>query len=222
MNLATFYLVCFVVGFALSVLSFLMGVHLPGKLHLPHLGLHHGGHVHVHLPHAGGHAAPSAAARAGAPAGGEVSPINFVTLMAFLTWFGGIGYILTRYSALLGAFALLLAVLGGLGGASIIFLFMAKVLVQPDENLDPADYEMVGVLGKLSVGIRAGGTGEIVYAQGGTRKSAAARTEDASVIEKGSEVVVARFEKGIAYVRRWEDMTGEDTATPAGEAEKKP
>jgi hypothetical protein len=134
MNLATFYLVCFVVGFALSVLSFLMGVHLPGKLHLPHLGLHHGGHVHVHLPHAGGHAAPSAAARAGAPAGGEVSPINFVTLMAFLTWFGGIGYILTRYSALLGAFALLLAVLGGLGGASIIFLFMAKVLVQPDEN----------------------------------------------------------------------------------------
>lgn len=219
MNLATFYLVCFVVGFTLSVLSFLMGVHLPGKFHLPHLGLHHGGHVHVHLPHAGGHAAPGGAR--GPQAGGEVSPINFVTLMAFLTWFGGIGYILTRYSALLGAFALLLAVLGGLGGAAIIFLFMAKVLVQPDENLDPADYEMVGTLGRLSVGIRAGGTGEIVYAQGGTRKCAAARAEDGAVIDKGSEVVVTRFEKGIAYVRRWEDLTSEDTATPAGEAEKK-
>ena len=155
MNLATFYLVCFVVGFALSVLSFLMGVHMPGKFHLPHLG--HGGHVHVHLPHAGGHAAPGGAR--GTHAGGDVSPVNTVTLVAFLTWFGGIGYILTRYSTLLGVFALLLSVLAGLAGASLIFLFMAKVLVRPDENMDPADYEMVGTLGKLSVGIRAGGTG---------------------------------------------------------------
>jgi len=221
MNLATFYLICFVVGFALSVLSFLMGVHLPGKFHLPHLGMHHGGDIHVHLPHAGGHAAHGGAAHAGAQAGGEVSPVNFVTLMAFLTWFGGVGYLLTRYSTLLGAFALLLAVLGGLGGAAIIFLFMAKVLAHPDENLDPADYEMVGTLGRLSVGIRAGGTGEIVYTQGGTRKSAAARSEDGSAIEKGSEVAVTRFEKGIAYVRRWEDLTGEDSAAPADEAEKK-
>jgi membrane protein implicated in regulation of membrane protease activity len=219
MNLATFYLVCFVVGFVFSVLSFLMGVHMPGKFHLPHLG--HGGHIHVHLPHAGGHAAPGAGSHGnGGHAGGDVSPVNTVTLMAFLTWFGGIGYILTRYSAFLGLFALLLAVLAGLGGASIIFLFMAKVLIRPDENMDPADYEMVGTLGRLSVGIRAGGTGEIVYSQGGTRKSVAARTEDGSAIEKGSEVAVTRFEKGIAYVRRWEDLTGEESA-PADEAEKK-
>ena len=220
MNLATFYLVCFVVGFVLSVLSFLMGVHLPGKFHLPHLG--HGGPVHVQPPHAGAHVAPSGAARGGAQSGGDVSPLNTVTLMAFLTWFGGIGYILTRYSALLGVFALLLSVLAGLVGASLIFLFMARVLVRPDESMDPADYEMVGTLGKLSVGIRAGGTGEIVYAQGGTRKSAAARAEDGSIIERGSEVAVTRFEKGIAYVRRWEDLTGEDTAAPAGESGKKP
>ena len=217
MNLATFYLVCFVVGFALSMLSFLMGMHMPGKFHLPHLG--HGAHLHVHLPHAGGHAAPNGGH--GAQTGGDVSPVNTVTLMAFLTWFGGIGYILTRYSAVLGVFALLLSVLGGLVGASLIFLFMARVLVRPDENMDPADYEMVGALGKLSVGIRAGGTGEIVYSQGGTRKSAAARAEDGAVIEKGSEVVVTRFEKGIAYVRRWEDLTGEDSAESAGEAKKK-
>jgi membrane protein implicated in regulation of membrane protease activity len=220
MNLATFYLVCFVVGFVFSVLSFLMGMHMPGKFHLPHFGMHNGGHLHVHLPHAGGYAAPGGGANDGAHAGGEVSPVNTATLMAFLTWFGGIGYILTRYSALLGIFALLLAVVGGLGGASLIFLFMAKVLVRPDESMDPADYEMVGTLGRLTVGIRAGGTGEIVYTQGGTRKSAAARAEDGSTMEKGSEVAVTRFEKGIAYVRRWEDLTGEDSATPADEAEK--
>ena len=218
MNLATFYLICFVVGFAFSVISFLMGVHLPGKFHLPHLG--HGGHVH--LPHAGGHAAPGGGARgSSARAGGDVSPINSVTLMAFLTWFGGIGYILTRYSVVLGVLTLMLAVLGGLGGAGLIFLFMAKVLVRPDEAMDPADYEMVGTLGKLSVSIRAGGTGEIVYVQGGTRKSVAARSEDGSAMDKGAEVAVTRFEKGIAYVRLWEDLAGEGNDAPAGEAEKK-
>ena len=218
MNLATFYFVCFVVGFVFSVLSFLMGVHMPGKFHLPHLG--HGGDLHLHLPHAGGHAVPGEGAHGG-HAGGEVSPINIATLMAFLTWFGGIGYILTRYSALLGIFALLLSVAAGLGGACLIFLFMAKVLIRPGETMDPADYEMVGTLGRLSVGIRAGGTGEIVYTQGGTRKSAAARSEDSSAMEKGSEVAVTRFEKGVAYVRRWEDLAGEDSAAPASGAEDK-
>ncbi|HXZ26636.1 MAG TPA: hypothetical protein VEG08_01415 [Terriglobales bacterium] len=220
MTLANFYLICFAVGFIFSVLSFLLGMHMPGRFHLPHLG--HGGHIHVHVPHAGGHAAPGGGARGtGARVGGEVSPVNTVTLMAFLTWFGGIGYILTRYSVVLGVLTLILAVLGGLTGAGLIFLFMAKVLIRPDDTMDPADYEMVGTIGKLSVGIRAGGTGEIVYVQGGTRKSAAARSEDDGILEKGSEVAITRFEKGIAYVRRWEDLTGEADAAPADEVERK-
>jgi hypothetical protein len=40
--------------------------------------------------------------------------------------------------------------------------------------------------------------------QGGTRKSAAARAEDQAAIPLGTEVVVARFEDGIAYVRRFD------------------
>ncbi|HUK88069.1 MAG TPA: hypothetical protein VLT85_10430, partial [Terriglobales bacterium] len=60
-----------------------------------------------------------------------------------------------------------------------------------------------------------------VYVQGGTRKSAAARSEDGSTLEKGSEVAITRFEKGIAYVRRWEDLTGEADGAPADEVERK-
>jgi membrane protein implicated in regulation of membrane protease activity len=108
----------------------------------------------------------------------------------------------------------------GLAGAAIVFWFLAKVLVKPDENLDPADYVMVGTLGKLTVGIRDKGTGEIVYVQGGTRKSAAARSEDGSPIEKGTEVVITQFEKGIAYVRRWDELAGEPRAEQARGAEQ--
>jgi hypothetical protein len=65
---------------------------------------------------------------------------------------------------------------------------------------------MVGVLGKLSSPIRAGGTGELIYSQEGTRRVAGARSEDGAAIPKGIEVVVTRYEKGIAYVRTWEEF----------------
>jgi membrane protein implicated in regulation of membrane protease activity len=106
--------------------------------------------------------------------------------------------------------ALLVSVLSGIGGAAIIYLFLSRVLSSPDEELDPADFEMVGVLGKLSVRIREGGTGELIYSQAGTRRVCAARTEDGSTILKGTEVVVTRYERGIAYVRPWSEMSGED------------
>jgi hypothetical protein len=69
---------------------------------------------------------------------------------------------------------------------------------------------MVGVLGRVSGRIRAGGTGEMIFSQEGSRRSAAVRSEDGTEIVRDTEVVVTRFEKGIAYVRRWEDLTGAD------------
>jgi membrane protein implicated in regulation of membrane protease activity len=208
MTWADFYLVCFIAGFFLSVIMFLAG------------GLHfHMPHFHIDLPgfqgHAGGHAGGS-----GAGHGGHVSPINPITLTAFLAWFGGTGYLLTRHSALWFVTALVIALFAGTGGAAIIYLFVAKVLTSEDEALDPADFEMVGVLGKLSVPIREGGTGELIYSQAGTRRVCGARADDGSVMTKGTEVVVTRYERGIAYVRRWSEMSGEeaelaDTVNPS-------
>jgi hypothetical protein len=82
------------------------------------------------------------------------------------------------------------------------------VLMSEEENMDPADYEMVGVLGKVSSSIREGGTGEIVYSQMGTRRVCGARSDDGEASGKGTEVVVTRYEKGLAYVRLWSEMSG--------------
>ncbi|MGA8286755.1 MAG: hypothetical protein WB796_18535, partial [Candidatus Sulfotelmatobacter sp.] len=65
------------------------------------------------------------------------------------------------------------------------------------------------VLGRICSPIRAGGTGEIIYTQMGTRRVCGARSDEGSVIAKGTEVVVTRYEKGIAYVRLWSEMSGE-------------
>ena len=208
MTWETFYLICFVVGFTLSAVSFLMGF-----FHLPHLHghLHHFGHgVHAHVAHGG-----ASGGAAASPNDFQISPFNFASFMTFLAWFGATGYLLMHYSVAWGLLSVLVSIVAGLAGAAIVFWFLAKVLTHPEENLDPADYVMVGTLGRLSIGIRQGGTGEIVYTQGGTRKCAGARSDDGRPIEKGTEVVITRYEKGIAYVQRWEELAGESTSESA-------
>jgi hypothetical protein len=211
MTWSDFYLICFAVGFCFSFFSFVFGGHRFGRLHLPHFHGHGAGHLPAahgaigHAPAAGGHAPAQGSGR-----GASVSPFNPPSMAAFLAWFGGTGYLLTRFSAVWVSIGLLLSVIAGLIGGGIIFLFMTKVLISDQEFLDPADFEMVGVLGKLSVPIREGGTGELIYSQMGTRRVCGARSEDGSAIAKGTEVVVTRYDKGIAYVQLWSEMSGED------------
>ncbi len=203
MTWADFYLICFAVGFTFSVLSFLMGGH---HWHLPfHFHLHGGGpvaHGGTHAGHAGSHG----------PGRSIGSFLNPVTLAAFLAWFGGMGYLLTRYSGLAFFAALGLSVFAGLVAAAMVFLFVAKLLTSEEALLDPADYEMVGVLGRVSAPIREAGTGELIYSQAGTRRVCGVRSEDGVAIAKGTEVVVTRYEKGIAYVRLWSELAGEEHA----------
>jgi hypothetical protein len=192
MTWTDFYLVCFFVGFALSALALLAGsVHL----HLPHL--HLGSGPHIHLPKGGG-------------SNGQTPWFNFGTLAAFLAWFGGTGYLLEHFYHVWIVVVIFVATLSGLGAAAVVFWFLAKVLMADDIPLDPADYDMVGVLGRTTISIRPGGTGELVFTQGGTRHVAGARSEDGAAIPKGAEVIVTRYEKGIAYVRPFEDVLGEE------------
>jgi membrane protein implicated in regulation of membrane protease activity len=188
MNWMDFYLVCFLIGFGLSALALLAG---GTHLHLPHLHLHQG----IHVPHLGG--------SSGLPW------FNFATVAAFLAWFGGTGYLLERYSHFWVLAALAIATLSGLAASAVVFWFMARILMAREAPLDPADYDMIGVLGRLSIPIRAGGTGELIYSQEGTRRVCGARGETNLAIPKGTEVIVTRYEKGIAYVRPWEDPADE-------------
>ena len=211
MNWSDFYLICFAVGFCFSFFSFVFGHSRLGKLHLPHFHSHAGHLPTAHAPVAHGPATSGSAQAAGHSHGSvTVSPFNPPSIAAFLAWFGGTGYLLTRFSAIWVGSVLFLAVLAGLVGGAIIFFFLAKFLMSDQEFLDPADFEMVGVLGKLSIPIREGGTGELIYSQMGTRRVCGARSEDGSAMAKGAEVVVTRYDKGIAYVRLWSELSGEE------------
>jgi len=197
MTWSDFYLLCFLVGFSLSVLSFLAGavhIHLPFKWHLPfHLGHHWGG----------GHGGLRGSFKGGA----HISWFNASTVMAFLAWFGGTGYLLTRHSRLwaLGSFAI--AIVSGLFAGWVVFKFMVKLVQADDLPMSSEDRRVEGALGTLSMPIRENGTGEIIFSLGGSRRCAGARSGDGKPMEKGTEVVIERYDKGIAYVKRWEEFS---------------
>jgi hypothetical protein len=189
MTWSDFYLLCFIVGFSLSVLSFLAGavhIHLPFKLHLPFHVANHGG---------------------GLKASAHIPWLNMSTLLAFLAWFGGTGYILATRSHLVALASLGFAMLAGLFAGWLVFRVMLKLMRGGDSELIEADYRVEGSVGSISVPIRENGTGEVIFSLAGVRRGAGARCEDGKPIEKGAEVVIERYEKGIAYVRRWDEFT---------------
>src|SRR5215472_10576088 len=122
MTWSDFYLICFAVGFCFSFFSFVFGSSRFGKLHLPHFHGHSFGHVGAPTAHAStanGQAAthgPAAAHGSVHSHGVYLSPFNPPSIAAFLAWFGGTGYLLTRFSALWVGTDLSASVAAGLAG----------------------------------------------------------------------------------------------------------
>ena len=187
----TVYLICFVLGLVLSLLAAFSGV---GHLHLGH---GHLGHTHLKQP-------------------GHLSALNGFTLPAFLCWFGGAGYLLHNYSPLIMPLILVVATLSGIVGAGVIYAALFKFLLPHEQILTEEATRMDGVVARVTGEIRpGGGIGEIIFSQIGTRRSAAARSEDGKPIPRGTEVVVLRYARGIAYVSPLEDHLEEHlTLTP--------
>ena len=210
-------LLCFAVGSLWSVASLTLG-----GLHLGH-GHSGGGHAHAQgsPSHASaGHASASHASSSHAHSGHANwlgSLVHPSSLAAFLAWFGGVGYLLTRHTGWRFWADITVALAAGLAGASVLGSFL-RFLQAREQALDPTDYEMTGVLGRVSCPIRTDGVGEVIYLRDGARRPVPARSQNGSAISRDEEVIVMRYERGIAYVQTWAAMVSQSPA--AGAAEK--
>lgn len=184
-----FYLFCFALGLCLSAIAFVGGF---SHFHIGHLHFGHSGHGH--------------AGTAGGANGNSISPLNGFTLVIFLCWFGGAGYLLERYGGFVVPVVLLLSTIAGIAGAAALFWFMAHVLAPREHALTAEETATVGVVGRVSGAIRDHGTGEILFSQNGSRRFVAARSENGLPIPRDTEVVVMRYEQGVAWVRRWDEV----------------
>ncbi len=195
------YLACFVVGLVLCLASVFTGGH--------HAHLYGGSHAHFATSHVG----PAHGAHAAA--GHGLARVNGFTLTAFLCWFGATGYLLRTHGSFTFVLVLLVATLSGLAGAGIVSWFLSSVLLSHERPLTAEETATTGVLGRVSGPLRPGATGEILFTQLGAHHSAPARSDDGTPIPRDAEVIVLRYERGIAYVRPWDEFAPDPLATAA-------
>lgn len=218
----TMYVVCFVAGVALSALAFISGLHNVSLFDHDHIfgGHAHGGaHLHGSGPAHGGstHAQPHAHAHAPAPGKGAphlhggssrmmavLSWFNMAAMTAFLAWFGGAGIVLGQVTHWPAGLILGGSVGVGIAGGSVVNRFI-QTLARDGHEVLPTSY--AGLLARVTSPIRQGGTGEVVYTLNGTRTTSGARSDDGVAVAKGAEVIINRYEKGIAYVSTYDELT---------------
>ena len=193
--MTSFFLGCFAFGLIFTVAGFLLGALGGGHAHLP---------FHVHVGHVGH----------GGTENPALSFFNVSTISAFLTWFGGAGYLLSRYSSLTAVAVVALSGVAGLAGGGIIFVTLSRYVYPRLTEMRPEDYQLPGTVARVTSPIRAGGTGEIVYTLAGTRRSDGARVVTGEALERGAEVVILRVERGIAWVEPWESYAKRNDLPP--------
>ena len=200
-----------------------------------HAAGHVAGHVTGHTAgHAAGHvAAHNGAAHATQTAhtanggqgdraltGGEVTPLggawataqglllgalNINGLLVFLLLFGLLGYLL-HTGGTPTLFVLLLSALVGVIGAVLANAALAKLFFENEAGeLTERSSQIEGRIATVSIAIRPGGIGEIIFpGEAGARQSMGARAEDsAAAIAVDTEVVVTGVENGIATIQPW-------------------
>lgn len=207
----TVFLAIFAFGALFTVVSAALGAvsSIDHGFGLAGHGHGHGvGHGHAgHAGHGGAHGHSAHDTNHGHVPGwlGSLPLLNGSAAMAFLTCFGAAGYLLVRISEWALAAVLLGALIGGGAGAYLIARFLGLVLAG-EREMDPDDYRLEGTLGQITIGIPAGGTGEVVFSKVGARRSEAARSLGGTPIPRGTEVVIARYADGIATVQPWAEF----------------
>jgi membrane protein implicated in regulation of membrane protease activity len=217
----TFFLACFAFGALFTVASFALGMAGHGLAHLSHGHAVGPAHPHAHGPahaHGDGAHAHAHADQHGVPHV-SIPLLNFSSVLGALTWFGAAGYLLVR----LGAWALPAVVLGALLAGAVGWYLVARFLglvLAGEREMDPEDYRLEGTVGRVTVSIPAGGTGEVVFSKAGARRSEAARGLDGAAIRRGSEVVITSYADGFATVQPWtEFLAARDAAVKAAAAD---
>lgn len=229
--LSLVFIACFLFGLLFVVVSALLGsgghgsgshaIHA-GDGHVGHIGhvgttehIAHGGHVHIHhTGQAGKSVVPSNQHSGQGASSNEFSLfafVNPVSIALFLLGFGFFGYIFHHTADLVFPLTIIFALLGGLVVAALLLALISRVFGDSEGETVQDVSDRVGTLGKVSMTIREGSIGEVLYVSpGGMRKSVPARSIDGKRLERDQEVVIVNYQGGIAEVDTWEHFINRD------------
>jgi hypothetical protein len=146
----------------------------------------------------------------GADGGGHIFEMfNISSILAFITWFSGITYVVRNGFGWFAGIAVVIGLIFGVAGAYAISWFLYSFLRKNSPELNPADWDQVGQIGTVTGTIFENGIGEIIFERHGTRHSIPARSKEGVGIERSTEVVILDIQKGVAIVQPWTELLGE-------------
>ena len=185
MDLFLAYVICFGVGLVFTIVSAFMADVFGGH----DVGGGHDG--------AGGHAEAGFGA-SDMPGFAALSP---TTIASFVTAFGGIGMVLTKFEATKNPWiSVPVAAVGGLLIAGAVLALFRTVFRRTQASSEARVSKLVGTTGTIITPIPAKGVGEIAYVNGGTRYTAPARSVNEGEIANGKAVKITRIVGSQFYV----------------------
>lgn len=130
-----------------------------------------------------------------------VSPFKLSILAAFLTVFGGVGFILN--DRMITFLALICAAIAGLIAAVVIYRFVIVPLHKAQSTSAAEKESFIGCIATVSESIPQEKYGKITYRMNGNTYTAPAKSEDGTEIKRNEEVVIVHIEKNTYLVRRF-------------------
>lgn len=131
---------------------------------------------------------------------GGLPVLSPTVIAAFLTVFGGTGWLLLSQTSWTPLAAAAVSLLVALAVSTVVLFFVVIPLEAAQKGVAPSAKQMIGMEAEVITPIEPGRLGEIVYLQSGTRHSAPARTADGSAVGQGTVVTIVGENAGTFIV----------------------
>lgn len=136
-----------------------------------------------------------------------ILPIKPITVVSFVTVFGGVGLI-SLGQQLGGVLALVLAMVSGLAIATLLYRYVVLPLQRAQNTSTVSQEDLVGRTGKVALDLSGDRFGSITYVVNGNSYTAPARSLGAVDLHQGEEVIIVRIQDNVFYVERSDRLFG--------------
>lgn len=178
------YTIIFLVGVIYTVVTFFLG----GLLGLAHFDTHIDTHFDIHFdPHS---VTPTF----------TISPLKPITIVSFITVFGGVGIMGTRLG-ISGIIVFILAVVTGLITSFVLYRFIVVPLYKAQNTSAVSRVKLIGIKATVISPIFENGFGTIAYVVNGSKYNGPAQHVSKRAVEQGEEVIVYDIKNNIFYVQ---------------------
>ncbi|SHI61167.1 hypothetical protein SAMN02745163_00482 [Clostridium cavendishii DSM 21758] len=182
-----FYEIVFWVGVIYTVITFLLGG-VSGILHFDaHVDSHMDTHIDTHVDSFHGTSTFA------------VFPIKPITVVSFLTVFGGTGIVLTK-NGFLAIVVFIIATFLGLLVSTLLYKLVVVPLYKAQNTSAVYQKELIGIKATVITPILKNSFGTIAYVVNGSKNNSPAKSVKNTAINQGEEVLIFKIEDNVFYV----------------------